>query len=247
MCKLNLRVCAMALAPQMGTASASFGEEARPVPSPSVGGGKPLPAHELSQLRAGVTRMYAVLFAALALTLAGCASGAMPANDLGQASSSAYAKPTTYEISDGDKLDIKVFGEPDMSGQVQVDAEGAISLPLIGRMQAAGLTAPALRSRITHQILAKGLVQDPNVTVAILSYEPVNIFGEVRDSGQYTYRPGMTVHDAIALAGGYTYRANKNYVYIQHQDANGEQKLSMAGARLYVQPGDAIRVPERYF
>jgi protein involved in polysaccharide export with SLBB domain len=189
--------------------------------------------------------MCAVLFAVLALTVAGCAPGAISAN--GAQVPSAFAKPTSYQISDGDKLDIKVFSEPEMSGEVQVDGEGAISLPLVGRMQAAGLTAAALRQRITQQLVAKGLVQDPNVTVAMLSYEPFNIFGEVRNAGQYTYRPGMTVRDAIALAGGYTYRANKNYIYIQHQDGNGEEKLSMAGAQLYVQPGDAVRVPERYF
>jgi polysaccharide export outer membrane protein len=134
-----------------------------------------------------------------------------------------------------------------MSGEVQVDGEGAISLPLVGRMRAAGMTATALRGGITKQIAAKGFVQDPNVTVAILSYEPFNIFGEVRNAGQYTYRPGMTVRDAVALAGGYTYRANKKDIYIKNKFGSAEGKLSMNESELYVQPGDSLRVSERFF
>lgn len=195
--------------------------------------------------RAGAARLCAVLTILLALTVAGCAPGPISADEA--QIQSAYVKPTSYRISEGDKLDVKVFGEPEMSGEVQVDGEGAISLPLVGRIGAAGLTATGLRSQITRQIVAKGLVQDPNVTVAILSYEPFNIFGEVRNAGQYAYRPGMTVRDAIALAGGYTYRASKNHIYIQHEYGTGEEKLSMAGAKLYVQPGDSLRVPERFF
>lgn len=198
-----------------------------------------------SYLRAGMTRLWAGLVAVLALTLAGCAPGAIPIEEA--QIHKATVKPTSYRISEGDKLDVKVFGEPEMSGEVQVDAEGVISLPLVGRMPAAGITAASLRGRIAKQITAKGYVQDPNVTVAILSYEPVNIFGEVRNAGQYTYRPGMTVRDAIALAGGYTYRANKNYVYIQQESGMGEKKLSMGGAKLYVQPGDSLRISERFF
>lgn len=195
--------------------------------------------------RAGVIRLCAMLTAMLALTLAGCGPAAISADVMQMQTAS--VKPTSYRISEGDKLDVKVFGEPEMSGEVQVDGEGAISLPLVGRMRAAGMTATALRGRITKQIAAKGFVQDPNVTVAILSYEPFNIFGEVRNAGQYTYRPGMTVRDAVALAGGYTYRANKKDVYIKNKFGSAEEKLSMSGPELYVQPGDSLRVSERFF
>lgn len=209
--------------------------------------------------RAGVFRLCALPTVVLALTGAGCAPGAISADDetalqmapvqMAQTApaQTAYVKPTSYRISEGDRLDVKVFGEPEMSGEVQVDGEGTISLPLVGRLTAAGLTAGALRGQITSQIRAKGYVQDPNVTVSILSYEPFNIFGEVRNAGQYNYRPGMTVQDAIALAGGYTYRANKKYIHIKHENGNREEKLSMAGEKLYVQPGDSLRVSERFF
>ena len=79
------------------------------------------------------------------------------------------------------------------------------------------------------------------------NYRPFNVIGEVRNAGQYPYRPGLTVQDAVAMAGGYTYRANTRTLYVRRVNAGGEDTVQTDSDRAPVLPGDNIRVPERYF
>lgn len=90
-------------------------------------------------------------------------------------------------------------------------------------------------------------MKKPRVSVEMISYRPVNVLGEVRNAGQIQYRPGLTLQDAVALAGGFTYRANTRTVYVRRADASGEVSISTDGERVPILPGDNIRVPERYF
>lgn len=175
--------------------------------------------------------------------LAGCTS-APPAPGVQAA---AYTAPQNYTIGPGDRLKVTVFAEPDLSGEFQVAGDGTLSLPLAGETQAAGLTADGVRQRIAGQLASGGFVRDPNVAVEVVGYRPFNVFGEVRDAGQYEYRPGMTVRDAIAMAGGYSYRADRSRVFIEKSGAGQEVKVPIGGTALYVQPGDSIRIPERFF
>jgi polysaccharide export outer membrane protein len=79
-----------------------------------------------------------------------------------------------------------------------------------------------------------------------LNYRPFYIQGEVKNAGEYTYSNGLLVRDAIAKAGGYTYRASTNYVYIRHA-AEHEEKRYALDTPVYVIPGDNIRIDERFF
>ena len=157
------------------------------------------------------------------------------------------AAPTaaTYLLGPNDRVRVKVYGEADITGEYEVDTNGQISVPLAGHIEAQGLTTKQLERAITAA-LAKGIVRDPRVNVEVALYRPYYILGEVKKSGEYPYRLGLTVMDAVATAGGFTYRANESKVYLRRAGAASEETLSLDNP-VPVFPGDNIRVPERYF
>lgn len=165
--------------------------------------------------------------------------------DAQQKYSSASPNSGTYILGPTDRVRVKVYGEPDVAGEYEVDAGGYVSVPLAGHIKAAGLTTRQLERSITTA-LSKGIVRDPRVNVEIALYRPFYILGEVKKSGEYPYRVGMTVLDAIASAGGFTYRANENKVYLRRSGSTVEEIYPL-DAPVLVFPGDNIRIPERYF
>jgi polysaccharide export outer membrane protein len=152
---------------------------------------------------------------------------------------------TTYLLGPNDRVRVKVYGEPDITGEYEVDNNGQVSIPLAGRIRAEGLTTRGLERAITSA-LAKGIVRDPRVNVEVALYRPYYILGEVKKGGEYPYRLGLTVLDAVASAGGFTYRANEDKVYVQRAGASAEQVYSL-DTPVPVFPGDNIRIPERWF
>jgi polysaccharide export outer membrane protein len=148
---------------------------------------------------------------------------------------------TNYRLGPGDKLHIQVLGAEDLTGDYVVGDNGTIGSPLIGDVKATGLTRAQLERDMEGK-LAQGYLRNPKVSVTILTYRPFYIYGEVSKPGEYPYARGMRVMSAVATAGGYTYRANENYVVVTR---NGEQHKASPGTP--IQPDDVIRVPERYF
>ena len=157
------------------------------------------------------------------------------------------APPTagTYTLGPDDRVRVKVYGEPDITGEYEVDSTGQISVPLAGHITADGLTTKQLERAIAAA-LSKGIVKDPRVNVEVALYRPYYILGEVKKGGEYPYRLGLTILDAVASAGGFTYRANENKVYLRRAGGTAEQVYSM-DSPVPVLPGDNIRIPERYF
>ena len=148
-----------------------------------------------------------------------------------------------YRLGSGDKLRVGVFGEPDLSGEFDVTGNGNVSLPLIGQVKATGLTISEFEAAIRDK-LTDGYLTNPKVTVEVLNYRPFYIMGEVDKPGEYPYTDGMTVLNAVAVAGGFTYRANDGQVYITR---GGGEKAYQVGQSVRVLPGDIVRVPERFF
>jgi polysaccharide export outer membrane protein len=171
--------------------------------------------------------------------LAAPASAQAPAPTLPSASADKYV------LGSNDRIRLKVYGEPDISGEYEIDSGGGVSVPLAGHINAAGLTTRQLERSITSA-LSKGIVRDPRVNVEIALYRPYYILGEVKKSGEYPYRLGLTVLDAVASAGGFTYRANENKVYLR-RSGGGAEEIYALDAPVPVFPGDNIRIPERYF
>jgi polysaccharide export outer membrane protein len=151
----------------------------------------------------------------------------------------------SYVLGPNDRVRLKVYGEPDIAGEYEVDNNGNVSIPLAGHIRAAGLTTRQLERSIASA-LSKGIVRDPRVNVEIALYRPYYILGEVKKGGEYPYRLGLTVMDAVASAGGFTYRANENRVYLRRSGA-GAEEIYVLDAPVPVFPGDNIRIPERYF
>ena len=163
----------------------------------------------------------------------------------GVARSATAADEPAYKLGPGDKVRVTVFNEKDLSGDFDVSDQGFIALPLIGQVQVSGHTISDVESLITQKY-GKDYLVDPHVTVEVLNYRPFFILGEVKNPGSYPYVSGMTVVNAVALAGGYTARANKDRIYIKHgNDPKApEQRVEEDSP---VSPGDVIRVPERFF
>jgi len=152
------------------------------------------------------------------------------------------AKPA-YRLGDGDQIRVIVFSEPDLSGEFEVDDTGAVSLPLIGQVRAGGKTLREVEESIKEQF-RQGYLKDPRVSVQVLNYRPFYIIGQVNEPGEYPYVNGMNVLNAIALAGGYTPRGNTFKVRITR---GGQESTHPASAGTILEPGDVIRVPERFF
>jgi polysaccharide export outer membrane protein len=150
-----------------------------------------------------------------------------------------------YVLGPNDRIRLKVYGEPDIAGEYEIDSTGQVSIPLAGHIRATGLTTKQLERSIASA-LAKGIVRDPRVNVEIALYRPYYILGEVKKGGEYPYRLGLTVMDAVASAGGFTYRANEKKVYLRRSGAGVEETYAL-DAPIPVFPGDNIRIPERYF
>jgi len=179
---------------------------------------------------------------AMALTGYGQSAYAAPAGD-----SDIGAKPgsNAYKLDTGDKVKVIVYGEDDLSGEFDVDGSGFVRLPLIGQVRAAGLTLKDFETAIEAK-LATGYLVNPKVSVAVSNYRPFTILGEVNKPGEYPYENDMTVLNAVALGGGYTYRADKDDVYIRRKGSKTEIKLP-ADDRTAIYPGDTVRVDERIF
>jgi polysaccharide biosynthesis/export protein VpsN len=149
-----------------------------------------------------------------------------------------------YVLGVGDKVKITTFGEPDLSGDFEVSSTGTISMPLIGAVQATGRTVSELQASIAAK-LSQGYMKDPHVSLEVLGYRPFFIMGEVMKPGSYNYVNGMTVINAVAMAGGYTYRADKNDIKMKH--STGDTKEEDVTETTIVHPGDVITVTERFF
>ena len=173
-------------------------------------------------------------FGAGATVLGACASG--PAADPG------VWQPVEYRLGPADQIRITVFNEPGLTGPFVVGAQGNIAYPLVGDVRAAGLTVPEFTARLTEAL--QQYVRAPNVSVEVTNYRPFFILGEVQRPGSYPYVVDLTVMNAVATAGGFTYRANRRRVFIRHANASEERAYDLT-ATTPVMPGDTVRIGER--
>lgn len=174
-----------------------------------------------------------------ALLLAGCA----PGRDL-QALPDYQAQG--YRLGGGDQVRIITFGEDQLTGEFRVDDQGRIAVPLLGGVQAAGLTPQLLEAAIAGDLRKRNLLRDPSVSVEVLAYRPVFVLGEVAKPGQYPYQPGMTVLTSVAIAGGFTYRGYQEYASVIRTTGRAATE-GRAEPSAFLAPGDVIKVFERRF
>lgn len=151
-----------------------------------------------------------------------------------------------YVVGPDDEIQMRVFGEDDLSGMYVVSTAGELSLPLIGNIHVQGLNLPQIKTLIVSK-LKDGYLLDPQVSLEVKKYRPFYILGEVNVPGSYDYVSNMSVLNAVALAGGYTYRANKNKIEIRRKHNDETQIFESRPEEFSVIPGDVILVKERFF
>jgi polysaccharide export outer membrane protein len=148
----------------------------------------------------------------------------------------------SYLLGPGDVLQITVFGDTDLTGPYRVSDSGTVAMPLVGQLRAQGLSVADFQKSLVERLNARA-IKSPDVTVQINEYRPFFILGEVKNPGSYPYVPNMTVLTAVAIAGGFTFRASQNEVSITRA-AQGEARAQRDSRLL---PGDVVYVFERHF
>lgn len=162
-----------------------------------------------------------------------------------QGTAAAYEYLTGYKVGAGDRLTIRVAGESDLTADYLVDGSGNISLPYIQTVNIAGMTTPQVEKIITSR-LRNGYLRDPKVSVQATALRPFYIMGEVTTSGSFAYQSGITVQNAIAIAGGYSARADQGPVLITRKNVTGTETHRVP-LTTQIYPGDIIYVRERWF
>jgi polysaccharide export outer membrane protein len=188
----------------------------------------------------------AVIFGAVTATAQPVTEPAppVPVKEVSAAAPTAYVG-SDYRLGPGDKIRLIVFGEEALSGQFVVSGNGKVSLPLIGEVNAANLTVPQFQDEV-DAALRQGYLKEPRVSAEVLTYRPFYILGEVRNPGEYPYSSGLTVLNAVATAGGFTYRAQTKRVFIRRHSETEEKSYELK-SETSVAPGDTIRIGERFF
>lgn len=187
-------------------------------------------------------RWLTILFVLLSTILALWATPA-PARDYPPLPESAQRE---YLLDVSDEIRITVAGLTTLSSSYVVSDDGSITLPMVDRIEARGKTTTQLQDVIANALRVKEILVSPSVNVQLAKSRPFYVLGEVKKPGEYDFRQGMNVQTAIAVAGGFTFRANQKKILITRQ-INGRTVIGTATSASRIQPGDTIDVRESWF
>ena len=152
-----------------------------------------------------------------------------------------------YKLSAGDKIHVSVYGEDTLTGDYIITSAGNLTFPLLNNISASGHTVEELQSMLARA-LSDGYVNNAQVSIQVLAFLPFYILGEVAHPGAYPVTTGLTLQQAVAAAGGYTYRANLRRAFFKHADEASERPVNPRTDRnIFIQAGDTIRISERHF
>lgn len=190
---------------------------------------------------------FGVVAILVALCFCGCSSTepTLQHASAGELRAMAAAATSAPRLQRGDKIRIVVYGEDKVGGDYEIDPGGFVTMPLAGTVHAAGLTTAAFQRLLTKKLRSEYL-KDPQVTVEVITFQPVYVMGEVERPGEYPFRTDLNVVTATALAGGVTYRGSRTTVEIRHAGEPAPREYPLAPT-VPVFPGDTIKIPERYF
>ena len=151
-----------------------------------------------------------------------------------------------YQLGAGDRIRVVVGGFENMSDEYNVSDLGTISVPMIGVVEVAGKSTNALEQEIAAQLVERDLSVSPDVNVQVEQYRPFFVMGEVNRPGSYPFQPGMTVLNAISIAGGHPFRAETDSSGINRR-SSGETITGKGTTETRILPGDTIIVYETWF
>src|SRR4051812_17692358 len=194
-----------------------------------------------------VWRRLSLILAAVVGLGVGCASRGRPPVTM------ADAAPAEDRVGLDDTFDVRVYGEPELSGAYRVATDGTIDFPLAGRLQISGLRTGEIQRLLVDKLKDRYL-KEPQVIVTIKdrNSQKISVLGQVAKPGQVGYYPNMTIVDAIASAGGFTGIAAKNSVNLRREVAGKIQMQIYPVAdisegrspNVMVLPGDVLVVDE---
>jgi protein involved in polysaccharide export with SLBB domain len=189
--------------------------------------------------------IFSLIAASLGLTA--CADDSfmsVPPKDPGERALGGPAiSATGYRMTVGDHVRVTVFGSTTIVSEYTIDDTGSIAVPPMGAITLKELTTTEASVLIAKKYTEGGLYRDPRITVDVLAYGPFYMLGEVTKPGEFQYRPGMSLFAAVATAGGYTYRANRERVFIRRAREPIETEYEL-DSDIAILPGDVIRIPD---
>lgn len=156
------------------------------------------------------------------------------------------ARDPDYRLGPNDRIRITVFGQPTLTGEYTLDGNGVLAFPLIGNVESSGMTTSQLQQTIASR-LDPDYLRNPSVSAEVITRRPFYVVGEVKKPGNFPYVTDMNVLQAVAMAGGYTYRARQNRPLIKRLDASGRMVAVEARPETKIQPGDTVEIKERLF
>lgn len=185
------------------------------------------------------TRRAALLIPLFALAACGTPGAELPALP--------DSERAAYRLGPEDQVRVTVFNDPRLTGEFRISDAGSLALPLIGAVMAGGKTVPEVEREIERVMAQRNLFRDPEVAVNVIEYRPVFVLGQVERGGSYPYQPGMTALSAVAVAGGFNYRALRDYVSVTRLSEDGRAREFRANRQALLMPGDVVTVYERRF
>lgn len=151
-----------------------------------------------------------------------------------------------YRLGPNDRIRITVFGQPTLTGEYTLDGNGVLAFPLIGNVESNNMTTSQLQQTIASR-LDPDYLRNPSVSAEVITRRPFYVVGEVKKPGNFPYVTDMTVLQAVAMAGGYTYRARQHKPLIKRMDTDGRLVAIEARPESRIQPGDTVEIKERLF
>jgi protein involved in polysaccharide export with SLBB domain len=164
----------------------------------------------------------------------------------GRSGNGAGGRDPDYRLGPNDRVRIIVFGQPTLTGEYTLDGNGVLAFPLIGNVNSNGQTTSQLQQAIASR-LDPDFLRNPSVSAEVITRRPFYVIGEVQKPGNYPYVTDMTALNAVAMAGGYTYRARQNDLYIKRLDGSGRMVRIAAKPETRIRPGDTVEIKERFF
>jgi polysaccharide export outer membrane protein len=150
-----------------------------------------------------------------------------------------------YRLGPGDTVQVRVYGEDDLSMELSVPSSGTVDYAFVGEFRLAGKTVRAVQQEIHERLLGDYLVE-PRVSVSVSVYRNFYVYGEVARPGGYAWEPGLTVRKVITLAGGLKERASGSKWYLVPEGASEADRRKVSEDDP-VGPGDTLTVEQSFF
>ncbi|MGN2611215.1 polysaccharide biosynthesis/export family protein [Aliivibrio fischeri] len=149
-----------------------------------------------------------------------------------------------YILGAGDTIQISVFKEPEMTTRLKIHRGGYVNFPYLGEIKLSGRTPTQIEEDIEAR-LADGYILQPMVTVSIEAFRKFFISGEVANPNGYEFQPGLTVEQAIAMAGGFTDRSDRDSINVRSAATN--ELIEDVAPTYPVGPGDVVIIEQSFF